>query len=164
MIVLYFVLPLHTRDLASAIVLTTGLVLLAVLLTWQVRQITKSPYPRLRAAEALATTLPLFLLLFAAGHYVLDNNTPGSYSQAMTRLDAVYFVVTVFTTVGFGDITPVSQAARVVTIVQMLGDLAFVGVIVRVLLGAVQVGLERQRSEEGSAAPGLPKTSDREDG
>jgi Ion channel len=32
--------------------------------------------------------------------------------------------VTVFSTVGFGDITPRSEAARIVLIVQMLGDLA----------------------------------------
>ena len=29
----------------------------------------------------------------------------------MTRTDALYFVVTVFATVGFGDITPVSETA-----------------------------------------------------
>ena len=44
--------------------------------------------------------------------------------QPLTRADALYFAVTVFSTVGFGDITPESEAARVVLIVQMLGDLA----------------------------------------
>ncbi len=52
--------------------------------------------------------------------------------------------MTVFTTVGFGDITAKSETARVVLIVQMLADLAVLGAGARVLLGAVQRG--RQRS------------------
>jgi Ion channel len=56
----------------------------------------------------------------------------------------LYFAVTVFSTVGFGDITAKSETARVVLIVQMLADLAFLGAGVRVLLGAVQRGRERR--------------------
>ena len=59
--------------------------------------------------------------------------------------------MTVFTTVGFGDITARSEAARIVLIVQMLADLVLLGAGVRVLLGAVQRGRER-RSETGDAA------------
>jgi len=56
--------------------------------------------------------------------------------------------VTVFSTVGFGDITAKSEAARVVLIVQMLGDLALLGAGARVLLGAVSRGRQR-RSDTG---------------
>jgi voltage-gated potassium channel len=52
--------------------------------------------------------------------------------------------VTAFSTVGFGDITPKSEAARVLLIVQMLGDIALLGTGVRVLLGAVRRGQQRQ--------------------
>ncbi|MGP7997588.1 MAG: potassium channel family protein, partial [Streptosporangiaceae bacterium] len=67
---------------------------------------------------------------------------------------ALYFAVTVFSTVGFGDITPKSEAARVVLIVQMLGDLALHGAGVRVLLGAVRRGQQRQDTsdQDGPAA------------
>jgi hypothetical protein len=51
--------------------------------------------------------------------------------------------VTVFSTVGFGDITAKSEAARVVLIIQMLADLALLGAGIRILLGAVQRGRER---------------------
>ena len=49
-----------------------------------------------------------------------------------------------FTTVGFGDITAKSEAARVVLIVQMLADLALLGAGARVLLGAVRRGQQRR--------------------
>ena len=60
------------------------------------------------------------------------------------RDDSLYFTVTVFSTVGFGDITATSQATRVLAILHMLADLVLVGLIVRVLLRAVQVGQRRQ--------------------
>jgi hypothetical protein len=47
----------------------------------------------------------------------------------------MYFSVTVFTTVGFGDITAKSETARIVLIVQMLADLALLGAGARALLG-----------------------------
>jgi hypothetical protein len=59
--------------------------------------------------------------------------------------------VTVFSTVGFGDIAPKSEAARVVLIVQMLGDLALLGAGARILLGAVSRGRQR-RSDTGDDA------------
>jgi hypothetical protein len=36
-----------------------------------VRSIIKAPYPALRAVGALATSVPLYLLLFAATYYVM---------------------------------------------------------------------------------------------
>ncbi|MGZ4598374.1 MAG: potassium channel family protein [Oryzihumus sp.] len=141
---LYFAAPLSRGEVVISLWLLGGLVLVGVLLVWQVRSIMRSPYPRLRAIEAVCTTLPLFLVICAAVHFLIEAAHPGSYSQDMSRMDAMYYVVTVFATVGFGDITPVSETARVVTTLQMVGDLVFVGVIARVLLGAIQEGLRRQ--------------------
>jgi voltage-gated potassium channel len=64
----------------------------------------------------------------------------------------------VFATVGFGDIAPVTDAARITTMVQMVGDLLVVGLVLRVMLGAVKQGRERRAGAAGS--PGSP---DRED-
>jgi hypothetical protein len=72
-----------------------------------------------------------------------------AFTQRLTRTDALYFSVTVFSTVGFGDITARSEPARVVVIFQMLGDLALLGAGARVLLGAVQRGRDR-RSDTGA--------------
>ena len=85
--------------------LIIGLVALAGLLVYQVRAITRSPFPLLRGVEALATSIPLFLLLFAATYVVLATISASSFSQPLSRTDAIYFTVTVFATVGFGDIT-----------------------------------------------------------
>ena len=82
---------------------------------------------------------------------IRGRNSAASFTQPLTRTDALYFTVTVFTTVGFGDITAKSETARVVLIVQMLGDLVLLGAGARVLLGAVQHSRER-RSKTGDDA------------
>jgi hypothetical protein len=77
----------------------------------------------------------------------MGRSDPQQFSEPLTRLDAAYFTVTVFATVGFGDITAVSETARAVVTVQMLGGLVLVGLIARVVVGAVQEA--RTRRSEG---------------
>ena len=115
-----------------------SLLVLAALVAWQVVAVTRSPYPGLRAVEAVAVTVPLLILLFASAYVVMSRADGDSFSVRLTRIDAVYFAVTVFATVGFGDIAAKTAAARVVVIVQMLTDLVLIGVIARVLFGAAQ--------------------------
>ncbi|CCH88217.1 Putative voltage-gated potassium channel [Modestobacter italicus] len=143
-VVLYYLLPLqHGFGLRTALFLLGGLVVVGVIVTWQVLRILDSPHPALRAVEALALSLTLFLVLFAAAYVVLVGGDPAAFTQRLDRTDVLYFVVTVFTTVGFGDIAPVSQAARVITTLQMVGDLVLLGLVLRVVVNAVQ--LSRQR-------------------
>lgn len=141
----YFVLPLTSRLAADTLLeLLAGLVLIGALLTWNIRVILRSPIPGARAIGALMVAAPLFLVLFATSYYVMGDAEPSSFSEPLTRLDALYFTVTTFATVGFGDITAVSETARAVTTVQMIGNVVLVGVIARVVVGAVQEGLRRQ--------------------
>ena len=109
-----------------------------------------------RAVEALGLIVPLHLLLFALTYFVMGRVSAATFTQPLTRADALYFTVTVSSTVGFGDITPKSVAARVVLIVQMLGDLAVLGYGIRVLLGTVQRGRQQRSDTGGGAGPAGP--------
>jgi voltage-gated potassium channel len=153
LVVIYYLLPLNRSSTAVAVtMLIIGLVTLTSLLAYQVRAITRSPFPLLRGVEALATSIPLFLLLFAATYVVLATISASSFSQPLSRTDAIYFTVTVFATVGFGDITAKTEVARLVVTGQMIADLIAIGLGVRVLLSAVQRG--RQRQPTGTVPPG----------
>ncbi|MGX4693581.1 potassium channel family protein [Streptomyces sp. JNUCC 63] len=144
----YYLLPLDGgRTNAAAALLALGLVGVALVFAWEVVVITRSPYPRLKAVEALASTLPFFLLLFATAYYLLERTAPRSFSEPLTRTDSLYFTLTTFTTVGYGDITARSQTARVLTMFQMAGGLLLVGVAARVLTSAIQAGLRQQHRE-----------------
>lgn len=91
----------------------------------------------MRAAEALGVTLPLYLLLFATTYYLLERSGADSFSEALSRSDALYFTMTVFSTVGFGDISPRSGAARLLVTGQMTLNVLLIGVAARFLLRAV---------------------------
>jgi voltage-gated potassium channel len=150
LVTLYFVAPLNERfTAATALGLAGCLALLVVIISWQARAIERSSHPRLRAIEALAVVVPLFLLLFATTYVVVGNSQAGAFSEPLTRTDALYFTMEVFSTVGFGDITPRSQVARILTMVQMLGDLLLLGLAARILVEAARRGL-RRRGREGT--------------
>ncbi|MEU0163942.1 potassium channel family protein [Streptomyces iakyrus] len=147
-LVTVYVLPLDGRSTTgTSALLACGLLLVLVIFLWEVRAIAHSPYPRLKAVEALAATLVLFLLLFAGTYYLLEHSTPGSFSEPLTKTDSLYFTLTTFTTVGYGDVAPRTQTGRVLTMVQMAGGLLLVGVAARILAGAVQAGLRRRGRE-----------------
>ncbi len=136
----YYALPLNRlKGIHLGVVLTVGLLLLATATALQLRATLRAAHPGLRAVEALATTVPLFLLMFSAIYVVMSQAASNSFNtHALTRSDALYFTVTVFATVGFGDITATSQSARLLVTVQMLLDLLVLGLVVRVFYGAVQ--------------------------
>ena len=95
----------------------------------------------------------MYLLLFASAYFLMQRAAAGNFTQPLTSTDALYFSVTVFTTVGFGDITAKSETARVVLIIQMLADLALLGAGARVLLGAVHRGRQRRSDTSDGDGP-----------
>jgi voltage-gated potassium channel len=142
---LYYLLPLDQSGRVKTVTeLVVGIVIVALVVWWQVHRILGSPYPLLRGVEALAFTVPLFLLLFAVTYYLMDRALASSFTQHLTRTDALYFTVTVFTTVGFGDISAKSEAARLVVTSQMILDLLVVGIVVRLILQAVKLNQQRR--------------------
>ena len=151
LIALYYLSPLaHLDRVPIAVSLVVALLILLAITIWQVRAITRATYPALRAIEALAGTVPLFLLLFAACYFLMAQDDPANFNHPLTRTDALYFTVTVFTTVGFGDITATSQIARLLVTIQMLLDLLILGLGVQVFIGAVR--LARQNQTPNAAA------------
>jgi voltage-gated potassium channel len=155
LVAIYYLLPLdHTSTWHAATILAIGLVALVALVTFQVRSISRSRFPGMRAVEALAISLPLFLLLFSGTYVVMAAVSASNFGEKLTHTDALYFTVTTFTTVGFGDITAKSQGARLVVTGQMIADLIILGVGARIILGAVTRGRQRQPRNAGAGQPG----------
>jgi voltage-gated potassium channel len=142
LVVAYFLVPLD-RIGAVPLWVTLAIALLVLLgvTVWQVSRIVRSSHPRLRAIEALAITAPLYLLLFASTYVVIATADPDSFTaHPLTRLDALYFTVTIFATVGFGDISPASQGARLLVMIQMILNLLVLGAGIQVFIGAAKRG------------------------
>ncbi|BCJ47541.1 metal transporter [Actinoplanes ianthinogenes] len=146
LVFLYFLLPLDRASTPAAVtMLLIGLVGFMGLVAFQVWQIVRSPFPGLRAAESLATSIVLFLLLFAASYVALAAASDSNFGGRLSHTDGLYFTVTVFSTVGFGDITAKTQAARLLVTGQMITDLIVLGIGIKVILGAFRRGHQRKR-------------------
>lgn len=159
LVALYYLLPLdRASEGAAVVVLVPGLVVFAVLSGIQIRAILRADHPVLRAVNALATAVPLFLLLFASAYFLVSQAQPEAFTEPLSRTDALYFTVTVFATVGFGDIAPKTASTRILATVQMLGNLIVLGVFVRLVVGAVRTS--QQRRVATTASRGAPAPPD----
>ncbi len=148
MMLVYFIAPIDLRTHASVVGrLTVGLALFVAALGYEIRAITRARHPMLRAAVAMALILPLFIVVFAWTYLTMSHSAPAAFGQRFSRVSALYFTVTVFSTVGFGDITPKSDIARLVVTGQMVGDLIVIAVVVRLLLSAAHGALDLRNAE-----------------
>jgi hypothetical protein len=134
-------------------ILGLGLLALIGLVAFQVRAIIRSSTPGLRGVGALATSAPLFLLLFSATYYVMGSINPDSFTEPLTRTDALYFTVTVFATVGFGDIAAKTEMARALVTGQMVAGIVIVGIGARIIVDAIKRGREQLPTPEGNGEP-----------
>jgi ion channel len=155
LVAIYYLMPLDPSSLGVTVgLLAFGLVALAGLIVFQVRSIIRATHPAMRAVGALSTSVPLFLLLFAATYYVMGGISEANFNEPLTRTDALYFTVTVFATVGFGDIVATTEGARVLVMGQMVAGIVIIGLGARIIVDAVKRGQQRQ------PAPGSDATSD----
>ena len=139
----------------TVLAIVGGLLAVVVLGILQIRAILRARYPAVQAVEALAVAVPLFLLLFAAGYSLMSTASPGAFTEPMDRTDAIYFTVTVFATVGFGDITPKTGGMQLLVTAQMLLNLAVLGLVIRLLTSAAKRGVARRdQSENNNGGPG----------
>jgi len=149
---LYGALPVADRtSLGTLTELLVGLVIFGAVLGWQVLKIMGAEHPELRAAEALAISVPIVLIVFAFTYLSLSRAQPGSFSERLGHVSSVYFVITVISTVGFGDITPKTDAAMILVSFQIMLDLVLLVGIVRAVFFAAQVGVRRRQTERDAA-------------
>ncbi|TCM43658.1 potassium channel family protein [Kribbella sp. VKM Ac-2568] len=153
LVVAYFTLPLdELAKVPFGVIVAGGVVIVAAVTMLQVRSIIRAAQPAAKAIEALAVTVPLFLLLFASTYYMMSQANPGNFNlTGLTRGDSLYFTVTVFTTVGFGDILATSHSARTIVTAQMILDLVLIGAVIRALVQAAKVAPKRSGTPTADA-------------
>jgi len=76
-----------------------------------------------------------------------------NFGGHLSHTDGVYFTVTVFSTVGFGDITAKAEAARLVVTGQMIADLVILGLAIKIIVGAISRGRQRRPQDADGVRP-----------
>lgn len=149
LLVAYYQAPLdRSLSFGSAVIFVGALVLGALVAVAEVRGILASPFPLVKAARVLALGLPLLVVLFAATYVTVDGQQAQAFTEPLSRTDGLYFTMTTFSTVGFGDIAPVTELARVIVTIQMVVGLLAVGVLAKSVLGAARLARERKGAAE----------------
>jgi len=137
-VVAYCVLPL-TGHGAGGVVrpVLAGLAVVAVS-AWEVREVSRSSRPRVRAIDAIAVSATTMIVAFAVLYLNIAARDPEAFNEDIDRTGALYFTMTTLTTIGYGDIVASSQPARIAVMVQMLFNVAVIGTTAKVIIGTAQ--------------------------
>ena len=147
-LLVYALLPMGGDQWWSAVIplLVIGTCVFTYVFVHGLRRIISGRHPAIEAVETMVLTILVVIVVFATIAVDIEAQWPGSYSEGLTKIDGIYFSVTTIATVGYGDITPVTEGARLATVVQMLANLAVLGLAVRLLTRA----LSRSQASRGS--------------
>jgi voltage-gated potassium channel len=118
--------------------LTFSVVVVTGTVAYTTIEVARSDYPIIRATEGVATLLAVMVLLFASTYFIMSRADAAAFSEVLDRTGALYFTLTTATTIGFGDITPSTESARVAVMVQMLVNVLLIGVGLRLLVNTAK--------------------------
>ena len=91
LLLLYYLLPIEHRPHQSvALRLGVGLTFFVTGLAVEIRAISKSGQPMLRAVPAMATVIPLFLVVFAWLYLTMSHSGPATFEGPLTRTNCLY--------------------------------------------------------------------------
>jgi Ion channel len=130
----------HFRpDLASpAVFLTAGLILIAFVVANLLRFVLRAPSVNVEVLCASIAAYLMLGLLWATAYWLVDQMTPGgafSFNtnagpRSMKGFTGFYFSFITLSTVGYGDITPVSRTARWLAAMEAMTGLLYVAVLI----------------------------------
>ena len=118
--------------------LTTGLVLIAFVVATLLRFVFRAPSVN---SEVLGASISAYLMLgiiWTIAYWLVDQLTPGGAfafnttgeKQSMQGFNSFYFSFITLSTVGYGDITPVSKVARMLAAMEAMTGLLYVAVLI----------------------------------
>ena len=138
----------HLIDLAIvALPFLRPLRLLRLLVLFSALQ--KAAAGAIRGRVIIYTAFSVFLLIYVASLAMLEAERGQEGSVINSFGDAVWWSIATVTTVGYGDLSPVTAVGRVVAVFLMIGGISLVGVVTATLASWV---IDRVADENSASA------------
>ncbi len=161
-LLLYFFVPLDSHKSAVRLALDIGVTAMAMgvvgmIMIREFRRMQVGETLKLNGAQLLIV-LEIVLVVFSLTYFSLAQHGTNEMVGIHTRVDALYFTATTIATVGYGDIHSIGQLARVINTVQLVFNIIFLAVFVRLISSAAsqrQLAQQRaaQEQEPGQTPP-----------
>jgi voltage-gated potassium channel len=167
-LVLYFVVPIEGTEAPFRLAVDLAVSAMAMVV---VGLVTVREFRRMQLGEALKFTgaqllivLEIVLVVFSLAYFTLALHGNHEMAGLHTKIDALYFTATTIATVGYGDIHSVGQLARVINTIQLVFDILFLAVFVRLIsTAASQRQIRIAQEKEGESGEGNPTQPPPED-
>jgi hypothetical protein len=101
-------------------------------------------------ADMIFCAISIYLLIgmmWAGVYTVVEGISPGSFAGASEAVDLIYFSFVTLTTVGFGDVVPVSVLGKRLAVFEAAMGSIYMAVIVAMIVGRYMSMQSRQESE-----------------
>jgi hypothetical protein len=131
----------HYRpDSMPAVVYLTFAVLFLLLVGVEfLRFILRAPHVTVQVLEAGVSTYLVFGLLWALAYMMVDGLTPGAFAFSVAgdsmAQSAIYYSFVTLTTMGYGDIAPVSRVARMLAMLESTTGVMYMSILIARLVG-----------------------------
>jgi hypothetical protein len=149
-LLMYWLVPVEgaTGSRAASLAAAVGIAVILAVFVRQLTRISKSAYPIEAALEAVGLVFGMFICLFAMLYVSISVGDPDAFSEVITKAGGIYFTVTVLATVGFGDITPATDTARLIVTLQMVIGMTLIGAAIKAFSFSAKAGVTARHPAE----------------
>ena len=139
-----------------AVFLTAALVLTAFVVAHLLRFILRAPSVNVEVLCASISAYLMLGLMWTMAYWLVDQLTPGGAfsfntnagTRSMNGFNGFYFSFITLSTVGYGDITPVSKVARMLAAMEAMTGLFYVAILIARLVSLYSAPGSTEHREE----------------
>ncbi|TDD64281.1 two pore domain potassium channel family protein [Jiangella aurantiaca] len=152
-LLVYYGLPLtrpaELSEVAGSLVFIAGVAGLILLIGHQVRRFAAHISQARTRVFGLLSVVYVVVVFFAMAYYLLERGDADQFDGLATRTDALYFSIVTLGTVGYGDVHPVGQEARIAAMVQIVFDLVVIGALFAIVSSQIAHRMNLVRAGHG---------------
>jgi len=147
----------HYRPESMPVVvhLTFAVLFLALVGVKFLQFILRAPRVTVQVLEAGISTYLVFGLLWALAYMMVDGLIPGAFAFSVAgdsmAQSAIYYSFVTLTTMGYGDITPVSRVARMLAMLESTTGVLYMSILIARLVGLYSTVTPTEDGEDGTS-------------